>query len=193
MKQVAIYTRVSSKAQDVASQEPDLKRWADTQMRRLSGIATLSPARRWIAPAWNKLIADIAAGKVSTVVCWRIDRLGRTASGLTALFADLIARRVNLVSSKDGIDLNTAAGRLLANVLASVAAFETEVRAERVLAGQAVARKNGKCWGGSEKGRRLKVSDEQVKLIARMSGEGEKITAIARATGLSRPTIYKFI
>lgn len=78
----------------------------------------------------------------------------------------------------------------MANVLASVAAYETEVRAERVLAGQAAARAAGKRWGGSKKGRRLKVTTEQVAIIERMHAEQTKIAAIARATGLSRPTIY---
>jgi DNA invertase Pin-like site-specific DNA recombinase len=66
-----------------------------------------------------------------------VDRLGRTA----ALFADLAERKVNLVSLKDGIDLNTPAGRLMAHMLASVAQYETEVRAERVIAGQATQRR----------------------------------------------------
>lgn len=44
---------------------------------------------------------------------------------------------------KDGIDLSTSAGRLMANVLASVAQYETEIRGERVAAGQAVARAKG--------------------------------------------------
>jgi DNA invertase Pin-like site-specific DNA recombinase len=69
------------------------------------------------------------------------------------LFDDLIARKVNLVSLKDGIDLFPPAGRLMANVLASVAQYETEVRAERVIAGLAAARAAGKRWGGSRKGR----------------------------------------
>ena len=60
-----------------------------------------------------------------------LDRLGRTAKGLTALFEDLVTRKVNLVSLKDGLDLSTPAGRLMANVLASVAAYETEVRSEQ--------------------------------------------------------------
>jgi DNA invertase Pin-like site-specific DNA recombinase len=124
---------------------------------------------------------------------WRLDRLGRTASGLTALFDDLRARNVGLVSIKDGIDLETAAGRLMANVLASVAAYENEVRTERIIAGQAVARANGKQWGGSEKGRRLKVTDEQITTIHRLHTEDTPITAIARATGLSRPTVYNVL
>jgi hypothetical protein len=45
--------------------------------------------------------------------------------------------KVNFVSLKDGIDLSTAAGRLIANVLASVASYETEVRTERIAAGKA--------------------------------------------------------
>jgi DNA invertase Pin-like site-specific DNA recombinase len=132
----------------------------------------------------------VRAGKVGKVVVWRLDRLGRTAKGLTALFAELLERRVNLVSLRDSIDLNTPAGRLMANVLASVAQYETEVRAERVRAGQAIARANGKTWGGSMSGRLLHVTTEQVKMIRRMKREGERVTAIARATGLSRPTVY---
>ena len=192
MKHAAIYLRVSSKKQDTRSQEPDLQKWVQAH-------ADGSPVR-WYRdkftgktmdrPHWQKLERDIDAGKVSTVVVWRLDRLGRTASGLTALFDKLIARKVNLVSIRDGIDLSTPAGRLIANVLASVAAYETEVRAERVLAGQAAARAAGKRWGGSVKGRRLKVTPEQIEAIRRMHAEGQAKSAIARATGLSRPTVY---
>ena len=52
---------------------------------------------------WNRTLCQ----QVSAVVCWRIDRLGRTAKGLTSLFADLQEKRVNLVSIKDGLDLST--------------------------------------------------------------------------------------
>jgi DNA invertase Pin-like site-specific DNA recombinase len=135
----------------------------------------------------------VEEGKVTKIVCWRLDRLGRTAKGLTALFDDLIAQKVNLVSLKDGIDLFTPAGRLMANVLASVAQYETEVRAERVMAGLAAARAAGKRWGGSRKGRMLKVPREQVKAIRKMKGDGEAVAGIARVTGLSRPTVYAYL
>jgi DNA invertase Pin-like site-specific DNA recombinase len=141
-------------------------------------------------PGWNQLEAAIRAGKVAQVVVWRLDRLGRTASGLTALFDDLRQRKINVVSLKDGLDLSTPAGRLMANVLASVAQYETEVRGERVRAGQAAARANGKQWGGSPAGKRKKVTLTQAKMITRMKQEGEPITAIAQAVGLSRPTVY---
>ena len=81
----------------------------------------------------------------------------------------------------------------MANILAGVAAYETEVRAERILAGQAAARIRGVRWGGSLLGRRIKVTVEQISLIRRMKSEGQEIASIARGTGLSRPTIYRVL
>ena len=43
---------------------------------------------------WNRLMDNVRAGKVGTVVVWRLDRLGRTAKGLTALFEELLERKV---------------------------------------------------------------------------------------------------
>jgi DNA invertase Pin-like site-specific DNA recombinase len=82
-------------------------------------------------------------GLIDTLVVWRLDRLGRTAKGLIGLFDDLVCWKVNLISLKDGLDLTTASGRLMANILAGLAAYETEVRAERIRAGQEVARAAG--------------------------------------------------
>jgi DNA invertase Pin-like site-specific DNA recombinase len=89
------------------------------------------------------------------------------------------------------LDLSTPAGRLLAHVLASVAQFETEVRAERIMAGQAAARAAGKVWGGGKPGRRIRLSIEKEKAIRQLHADGKAIAEIARVVGLSRPTIYK--
>lgn len=194
-KTVAVYLRVSSKTQDTKAQKPDLDRY-------IAGLAEGTPvhvfADRFTGktmerPGWKRLEAALHRGELGTIVVWRLDRLGRTAKGLTALFADLADRKVNLVSLKDGLDLATPAGRLMANVLASVAQFETEVRAERVLAGQAAARAAGVTWGGSEAGKPKRCTEEQIAMIRRMHSEGTPKAAIARATGLSRPTVYSVI
>jgi DNA invertase Pin-like site-specific DNA recombinase len=98
------------------------------------------------------------------------------------------------VSLKDGLDLATPAGRLMANVLASVAQYETVVRAGRIVAGQAAARERGIKFGRpSGPGKRLKVTPEQEETIRRLKAEGKKIAAIAQAVGLSRPTIYSVL
>jgi DNA invertase Pin-like site-specific DNA recombinase len=190
IKADAIYLRVSTKQQDTKSQEPDLKRWAESREGKVVWYNDSSSGMTMDRPAWKKLEADIRAGKIGSVVVWRLDRLGRTAKGLTALFDELRERKVNLISLKDGIDLATSAGRLMANVLASVAQYETELRRERVLAGQSVAKAEGKRWGGSIKGKRKKVKPQQVKAILHLHKEGEPITRIAKAVHLSRPTIY---
>ncbi len=192
-KHIAIYVRVSTRQQDQRSQEPDLKRWAGSQDGEVQWYRDTATGTRMERPGMTKLLADMRAGKLSAVAVWRLDRLGRTAKGLTALFDELRERGVGLVSLRDGLDLSTPAGRLMANVLASVAAYETEVRAERVLAGQAAARAAGKRWGGSKKGRLIKVAKEQLTIVRRMKAEGAKVTSIAKATGLSRPTIYRLL
>ncbi len=192
-KHVAVYLRVSTTAQDTASQEPDLKRYADSQGEPVTWYRDKFTGKTLDRPGWKKLWEAVLAGKVSKVVCWRLDRLGRTTAGLSPLFDELVARRIALVSMREGIDLTTPAGKLMANVIASVAQYETEVRAERVRAGQAVARANGKRWGGSKPGRMLKVTREQVRTIRKLNREGMAIAAIARATGLTRPTVYAYL
>ncbi len=194
-RHIAIYVRVSSKKQDLRSQLPDLKRWAEANANGtpIKWYRDKATGKTMDRPGWNRLEKNIHAGKVIALVVWRLDRLGRTASGLTALFDKLTERKINLVSIKDGIDLATPAGRLIANVLASVAAYENEVRSERIIAGQEAARAAGKTWGGSVKGRRLKVTDEQIATIHRMHGEEASKAAMARATGLSRPTVYSVL
>ena len=128
-------------------------------------------------PGMEKLMDDLRAGKVERIVVWRLDRLGRTTKGLCQLFDELAERKVDLVSLKDGFSLASPAGRLHARILASVAEYETEVRAERVAAGQAVARRKGKKWGGSKKGWRWKVTDDQLAAIHEMRAAGKKISA----------------
>ena len=89
--------------------------------------------------------------------------------------------------------MGTSSGRLIANVLASVAAYETEIRGERIKAGQDAARNAGRHWGSSKKSRLLKVTDEQVKAIVSMKSQGEKISKIARIVSLNRLTIYRVL
>jgi DNA invertase Pin-like site-specific DNA recombinase len=112
---------------------------------------------------------------------------------LISLFDDLIGWRVNLINHRVGLDLVTPSGRLMATILSGVVAFETVVRAERILAGQTAARMRGVHWGGAVRGRRIKVTVEQTVSIRRLRSEGQEIAAIARGTGLSRPTIYRIL
>src|SRR5688572_15146746 len=112
MKATAYYLRVSSKAQDTKSQEPDLKRHeAGTEGPTVWYRDTFS-GKTMDRPGWGRLMEAVREGKIGRIVVWRLDRLGRTAKGLTELFHELGERRVGLVSLKDGIDLSTPAGRM---------------------------------------------------------------------------------
>ena len=192
-KHVAMYVRVSSKRQDLASQLPDLERWAAAQGEPVNWYRDKFTGKTLDRPGWIKLQAAIERGETNKVVVWRLDRLGRTAKGLTALFADLADRQIPLISLKDGIDLSTASGRMLANVLASVAQFETELRAERVRAGQEAARAAGKNIGGRKAGTRVRLTYEKERAVKRLHKAGTSVSEIARMLQLSRPTIYKAI
>jgi DNA invertase Pin-like site-specific DNA recombinase len=83
-KHTAIYTRVSSRSQDTQSQEPDLKRWAGSQPegQTVRWYRDRFTGKTMDRPGFNRLTADLQAGKVDRVVVWRLDRLGRTAQGL---------------------------------------------------------------------------------------------------------------
>ncbi|REK05516.1 MAG: recombinase family protein [Planctomycetota bacterium] len=192
-RHVAIYLRVSSTSQALRSQEPDLQRWADAQDQPVRWYRDKASGGSMARPGWDKLTTAMHANKLSAIVVWRVDRLGRTASGLTTLFDELQTRKVNLVSLKDGVDLSTAAGRMLANVLASVAQFEREVRSERQAAGIAAAKAAGKRWGGSKPGVRKKVTDTQIAAIKSLRESHTPIKQIAAAVGLSRPTVYSVL
>jgi DNA invertase Pin-like site-specific DNA recombinase len=193
-KVTAIYVRVSTRRQGTESQEPDLKRWAESHAGEVRWYRDRFTGRTMHRKGFDALTRDIHAGLVGAVVVWRLDRLGRTAKGLTALFEDFTARKINLVSLRDGLDLSTPAGRLMANVVASVAQYESEIKSENILAGLEVAKANGvKLGRPTGPGKAIKVTPEQEEAIVRLKSEGKKIAAIARTTGLSRPTVYKVL
>lgn len=205
---IAIYERVSSRGQKLDSQHHDLATWARGQEANDQAVKWYSDTftgKNMERPGMVKLLGDIRAGKVKSVVVWRLDRLGRTAKGLTALFDELVALRVNFISLRDGIDLSTPAGRLIANVLASVAAYETEVRAERIAAGkaaktakiEAIIRAGGTPppinKGGRPKGIPNKITPTVATMILQMKAEKKKVTMIARELNLSRQSVYEVL
>jgi DNA invertase Pin-like site-specific DNA recombinase len=188
----AYYLRVSSKTQDTKSQEADMTAHAEKEADAVFYKDKFT-GKVMNRPGWDKLWQDVLSGKVSKIVIWRLDRLGRTVSGLSRLFEELQARKIGLVSIRDGLDLNTAAGRLMAHVLASVAVYELEVKSERQLEGIEAVRKanGGKCtWGGRKKGTRIKVTEEVEAAIWTMREAGKTISEIARVVKVTRPTVY---
>jgi DNA invertase Pin-like site-specific DNA recombinase len=190
MKHIAIYLRVSSKTQDTASQEAELKRWAATRDEPIEWYRDSFTGKTMDRPGFSRLEREIAAGNVSTLVVWRLDRLGRTTDGLSTLFTYLRQRKVNLVSLREGLDLSTPAGRLVIHIMSSVAEFETEVRSERQMAGIAAAKARGVKFGRRPGSRKSRIPQEKRTAIIEHKQAGWKVARIARAVGLSRQTVY---
>ncbi len=191
----AYYLRVSSKTQDTKSQESDMRAHASREAKAV-WYKDKFTGKTFSRPGWDRLWSDILAGKIDKIVVWRLDRLGRTVSGLSRLFEELQERRVGLVSLRDGLSLDSPAGRLMAHVLASVAAYETEVRHERQQSGieEARLKNGGRCpWGGRKPGTRVKVTKEVEKAIHGMRNDGRAIAEIARVVKVSRPTVYSVL
>ncbi len=173
-KYTAIYARVSSRQQSIESQMPELKAKAaqlEADGERIVWIEDNYTGRQMKRPGMDRLRHDIEDGRVKAVVCWRLDRLGRTAQGLCKLFEDLRKAGVNLISIREGMDLSTASGKLIAQIMASVAEFETEVRHERQAAGISAAKQRlaevlrlaDGGWTAEAIARRLNLKVAQVK------------------------------
>lgn len=191
---IGIYARVSSKAQDTASQELDLGRWSDG--KAVAWYRDKATGTNFVRSDLQRLERDIAAGIVKTVVIWRLDRLGRSVREMLAFFDFLKLHGCNFVSLRDSIDLSTPSGRLMLVVLAGVAAFETEVRSERQRAGIDVAQEeiaSGKRkWflNGTPNRKPRKLTPEIVTAAKEMRQAGKPIAEIGRVLKLPRKTIY---
>jgi DNA invertase Pin-like site-specific DNA recombinase len=79
---IAIYARVSSKQQDQRAQMHELEAWAASQDDAVTFYSERESGTSMDRPEWQRLWRDLLAGKIRKLVCWRIDRLGRTARGL---------------------------------------------------------------------------------------------------------------
>ena len=190
---IGIYLRVSSNSQDVKSQEPELSAWARSQDAEVEWYRDVASGSSMDRPDLDRLLSDVRSGKVNRVCVWRLDRLGRTAKGLMTLLDELNVMRVGFVSLREGFDLSTPAGRLMAGVLSSVAAYESEVRRERQMAGIARAKSDGKRWGGRKPGTRIRLTEEKELEILRMYRAGESISHISKVVSLARLTIYRVL
>jgi putative DNA-invertase from lambdoid prophage Rac len=95
----------------------------------------------------EKLLEAVRRREIDVVLVWRLDRWGRSVTDLLATLQELEHLGVGFVSLTEALDLTTPAGRAMAALLAVFAGFEREVLGERVRAGLAHARLNGKRLG----------------------------------------------
>ena len=99
-------------------------------------------------PALKRLLADIDAGRIDTVVVYKVDRLTRALADFAKIVEAFDARGVTFVSVTQAFNTTTSMGRLTLNVLLSFAQFEREVTGERIRDKIAASKKKGMWMGG---------------------------------------------
>ena len=99
-------------------------------------------------PGLQRLLADVAAGKVQIIVLYKIDRLTRSLSDFSRIVDVLDKAGASFVSVTQSFNTTTSMGRLMLNVLLSFAQFEREVTGERIRDKIAASKKKGMWMGG---------------------------------------------
>jgi DNA invertase Pin-like site-specific DNA recombinase len=176
------YTRVSTVTQTLEQQNGALAAAGVTKT-----FSDVMCGARDDRPGLAALLDYVREG--DTVVVWKLDRLGRNTLHILETVKALTDRGVRLVSTTDGIDSSTAAGRMVPGVLASMAEFERELTKERTALKRETSRANGTKFG-----RPRKVDDpEHIVTARRMKADGHTAKAIAKYLGISRATLYRYL
>jgi DNA invertase Pin-like site-specific DNA recombinase len=128
------------------------------------------------------------AGEGDTLTVWRIDRLGRSTLHLLQILDDLGRKGIAFQSLMDGIDTNTAAGRMVFSMVSAMAEFERSVISERTKAGTAAARRRGR-----HVGRPAKLAFDQLDYARRMIVAGEGRAQVARSLGVDPSTLRRLL
>jgi DNA invertase Pin-like site-specific DNA recombinase len=122
-------------------------------------------------PALRRLLEDVGAGKVSTVVVYKVDRLTRSLADFAKIIEIFDAHKVSFVSVTQQFNTTTSMGRLTLNVLLSFAQFEREVTGERIRDKIAASKRKGMWMGGrvplgyEVKKRRLVVKPQEAACV----------------------------
>ncbi len=186
---VALYARVSTlNGQDPEMQLSELREYASRRGWSIAreyvdqGVSCSKESR----PELNQLMADAQRRKFDAVLVWKIDRFGRSLKHLVNALADLCAYGVAFISFRDNLDLSTASGRLMFQIIGAMAEFERSLIQERVKAGLRNARTKGKKFGRP----RAHVDADRVAALPR---EGLSGSQVCRTLHLSKETAQRSV
>lgn len=192
MKKVAIYARVSTDKQSCENQLIELRAVAERMGYEIvseyldEGIS--GAKSRQDRPALNAMMKAATQRKFDLVMCWSIDRLGRSLQNLVEILNELQSLKVDLMFLQQGLDTSSASGRMMFSVFGALAEFERSLIRERVLAGQQRAKAKGK-----KLGRPSKMNEGLKTAIQLLRQKGMGIKQIARECGVGVGTVYSVI
>jgi DNA invertase Pin-like site-specific DNA recombinase len=186
---VAIYARVSTTnhGQDAGLQTREMGQFAEARGWKLAdeyvdaGVSGSKDSR----PELNRLMADAHKRRFDVVLVWKLDRFGRSLRHLVNALAEFESLGIAFVSLSDNLDLSTASGRLMFNIIGAMAEFERALIQERVKAGIRNARAKGRRIG------RPRVAVDPAR-IAALRASGLSWRTIERELGISVRTARRF-
>jgi len=185
---VAIYARVSTTnhGQDAGLQTSEQHQFAEARGWQVfddyvdQGVSGSKDSR----PELNRLMADARRRKFDIVLVWKLDRFGRSLRHLVNALAEFESLNISFVSLSDNLDLSTASGRLMFNIIGAMAEFERALIQERVKAGIRNARAKGKRIGRPP-------ANVDASQIAQLRAQGLSWKKIAKQMGLGVGTLYR--
>ena len=184
----ALYSRVSTHDQQTLPlQQKAMREYAKKrgwtialQIKEVGSGAKTRPQR-------EELLKVARRREVDVVIVWRLDRWGRSLADLVSTLKELSDLSVGFVSLTEAIDLTTPSGRALAGMLAVFAEFERVILRERVKAGIAQARENGKRHG------RPPTATKQAVEVKRLFKKGLSKSEIARRLRIGRTSVIRIL
>lgn len=190
MKKVAIYARVSTDKQTCENQLIELRALAERMGYIIiqefidEGISGTKAKR----PALDAMMKMATQRKFDMVMCWSIDRLGRSLQNLLELLNQLDSLRVDLFFHQQAIDTSTPMGKMVFSILGALGAYERELIRERVIAGLQTAKSRG-----VKLGRPSKMNDGMKNAVQLLRGNGMGIKQIAKELQIGVGTVYSVI
>jgi DNA invertase Pin-like site-specific DNA recombinase len=121
------------------------------------------------------------------VIVWRLDRWGRSLADLVTTLQELTQLGIGFISLNEALDLTTPAGRAMAGMLSVFAEFEWEIIRERVKAGIARAKAEGRQIG------RPQTAAKKEKEVKRLFAKGLSKAEIARRVGIGRTSVRRLL
>jgi len=149
MRKVAVYARVSTSDQNIATQLLPLREHCQRLGYEVIGeyVDAGFSGKDDKRPAFERLLSDMRVGVFDGVVCYKLDRIGRSVKHLLHLFEEFERRKIGFVSLSQHIDTTTPEGRMFLQMLMILAQYERELIVSRTLSGLERARKQGKTLG----------------------------------------------
>ncbi len=187
---IAIYTRVSTDKQTHDSQLNELREYC--RRRGWSGVAEYADVitgAKFTRQGLDRLMADVRRGRLDVIICFKLDRMGRSLAHLAQIVGELTAHRVALVCPSQGIDTSgmNPASQLQLNILMAIAEFERSIIQERVAAGLKAAKANGVKLGRPQTLARHEAA------VAVLLKQGLGVRAIARHLSLPVASVFKLV